>query len=117
MKYIKKQHWKYIGLFSLDAIVFGLTNADTVPSFMMMVAFLLLVATLYYTFRAGFRLVRAYGLTFKRERRIALYLTGVSAGLLALQSIGELGQRDVLILLPLAVLAYLYSSYAKTARL
>jgi len=94
-----------------------MTDAGQVPSWGIMVGFLLVVVTLYTVFRLGIRLARAYGVGVQRPRRLAWYLTGIGSGLLALQSIGELGRRDVLVVLPLAVLAYLYSSYAKTARL
>ncbi len=49
----------------------------------------------------------------KRQARV---LTGLVGGLIALQSIGELGPRDVLVLLPLALIAYLYVSYGKAER-
>lgn len=113
-KYIKNRHlWQVIALLGMDALWFGSTNAVKVPSFMIMVGFGLLVISLYYLVYAIISLAGLYGLHAKRKLRLSLYITGMISGLVALQSVGELGGRDVQVLLPLAILGYLYSSYAK----
>jgi hypothetical protein len=77
--------------------------------------FVLLVATFYYAIYSLTALSKFYGLPVKRRRPLSIYLTAVLGLIVALQSIGELGPRDVLVILLLAVTGYLYSSYAKTS--
>jgi hypothetical protein len=106
--------WKFGGLLVADAAVFSVTNADNVPSFELIVGFLLLATTFYYLMCSLLTFVRLYGVSIKRKRRLAGALTGMMSGLVALQSIGELNSRDAVVLLPLIVVAYVYSFYAKT---
>jgi hypothetical protein len=109
-----QQLWKFGGLLAADAAVFSVTNADNVPSFELIVGFLLLATTFYYLMCSLLTFVRLYGVSIKRKRRLAGALTGMMSGLVALQSIGELNSRDAVVLLPLIVVAYVYSFYAKT---
>jgi len=103
-------------LLAADAVVFGLTDPQQVPSFMLAGGFLLLAITLYQIVLGLLQAANWYGLPGSAHRkRQARTLTGLVAGLVALQSIGELGSRDVLVLLPLAFIAYLYISYGKAA--
>jgi hypothetical protein len=48
----------------------------------------------------------------RRKQLVAGYLTAALAIMVALQSVGEMGGWDFWVLLPLAILAYFYSSYA-----
>jgi len=115
MKFIARQHiWKFIGLLVADCLVFSLTNARSVPSFMLIVGLILLLMTVYYLVYSLLTFARLYGLSIRRKRRLAGVLTGLMSGLVALQSIGELNSRDVLVLLPLAVIGYAYSFYGKS---
>ncbi len=47
------------------------------------------------------------------SHRLAMCMTGVLVGLLALQSIGELTVRDVMIFIPLSIVLYVYFSYGR----
>ena len=105
--------WKFGGLLAADAVVFSLTNADNVPSFELMVGFLLLAVTFYYLMCSLLNFVRLYGVSIKRKRRLAVAMTGLMSGLVALQSIGELNSHDVVVLLPLMLIGYGYSFYGK----
>jgi hypothetical protein len=96
-----------------DAILFGNTNAASVSSFMVMVGFILLILTFYYLIYGLISLSQLYGIRINRKRQAAIYATSVLGVVVALQSSGELGSRDVWVLLPLAVLGYFYSSYAR----
>lgn len=113
---VQKRFRRLLYLLTLDIALFGATNATTAPSFVVMVGFVCLAVTSYYLIYGLIGLSGFYGLNITRKRTLALYLTIVTGGLLALQSIGELGSRDVLVVLPLAVVGYLYSAYAKTSR-
>ncbi len=55
--------------------------------------------------------LKFYGLVIQQKRRLAASLTGLLACVLALQSVGELNIKDVVLLLPLIVVGYAYASY------
>jgi len=117
MKLVKNKHVRKIaGLLAADGAMFGLTNARNVSSPFLMVGFLLLVVTFYYLISNLLSLTRLYGLTIKRQRRLALVITGVVSGLVALQSIGELNSLDFVVLLPLVIIGYTYGSYRPAPR-
>jgi hypothetical protein len=109
------RYWKLFGLLVLDGIIFNLTNAHSAPAYVLMVGFILLVATFYYLLYGLLAFARLYGLSFKRKRFLAGYLTVLTGFLVALRSIGELNSRDLLVLLPLVVVGYAYSLYGKPA--
>jgi hypothetical protein len=97
-------------LLAVDGLFFGLTSPQKVASWLLIVGVLLFLISMYYFLLAGLTVARWYGLpTGKQPRRLAKVLVGVTGFLVALQSIGELSSRDVLVLLPLGVIAYLYS--------
>ena len=104
-------------LVSATGLLFSTTQVAKVSSFIVIIGFTLLTLTIYYLIRCLLSLSKLYGLKIRRQRSLAMYLTLIVGILLALQSIGELGSRDVWVLLPLAILGYGYSSYAKTSRL
>jgi len=112
MKLIKrKQVWQLIGLLVLDGLLFGFTNSQSSPSFVLIVVFLALLATLYYLAYGLLSLISLYGLSIKRKRRLAASLAGLLGVLLALQSVGQLNSWDILVLLPLVIIGYAYSFY------
>lgn len=110
----RRQFWKISALLAADALVFGISDPQKVPSWMLAAGFLLLMVTLCQLLSVVLMAANWYGLPGRAHRkRQVRVLTGVIGGLIALQSIGELGQRDVLVLVPLAVIAYAYISYGK----
>lgn len=116
MKIFSRKHlFQLAGLLVLDGIVFGLTNASSASSFVLIIGFALLAATLYNLVYSILVFVGMYGLKLKHKQRLAIYLTSMLSGIVALQSIGELGGKDILVLLPLLVIGYLYSFYGKTS--
>ena len=116
-KFFQRSKLRYfIALLIVDAMFFGLTDPAEVPSFALIIGFLLFTITLYQLIKGLFVLGSWYGLRFnKQQKRFARIVTGVIAGLIALQSMGQLGQRDILVLIPLALVAYLYMSYGRSA--
>jgi hypothetical protein len=117
MKILRSKHLtRILGLLVLEVLLFCTTNAATAPSFVAIVAYVLLVATIYYGIYGLIGLGGLYGLRVKRRRPLAIYMTVVFGLVVALQSIGELGLRDVMVIVPLALMGYLYSMYAKTTR-
>ncbi len=112
----RRSLWQAVGLLGLDGLLFCTTDVSKVPSFIVIIGFGLLAATLYWVIRGLLRAGRLYGLTIRRQRTVSFYLTGIVAGLLALQSIGGLTHRDIMVLLPLSLIGYGYGIYLKNAR-
>ncbi len=114
---LTRRHVKQlIVILVLDILVFGGSDAKTIPSFVLIMGYLLLLATIYHLFYGLLSAAQVYGVKFKRQKPLALYLTGVVGILVALQSIGELSRRDVVVLLPLIAIGYLYSSYDSASK-
>ncbi len=86
-----------------------------VASIVLIVAFMLTAATFYGLVQTAIRAFAWYrGKALKNSQRFALGATGLLSGLIALQSVGQLGSRDILVALPLAMVAYLYVSYGRS---
>ena len=114
MKIIRSRpFWILISLIISDGLFFGLTNPTNVPSFMVIVGFLLLLLTMYgllYNFQ---KLLAVYAPWLSRQRNLVSTLTAGLGLVIALQSIGQLTVRDGL-LIPLAAIAlYGYFSLSK----
>lgn len=108
------QKWSIISLLTADIVIFGAWNPQSAPSVMLIVGFLLLTTNVYVLALAMLKMTGWYGLPLgKQRRRLARIMAGVFGGLVALQSIGELSPRDVVVLLPIVVLMYLYVSYQR----
>lgn len=117
MQKLQTSHlWKPAGLIIIDFLLFSLTDPHEVPSIMLIVAFLFLAATLFYLFRAVVRALNWYGIRPTHPRRLVMSVTGVISAILALQSIGELTTRDILVILPLILISYVYLSYGRAAK-
>lgn len=115
MKFTSHWHlWKFAGLVAADTALFSFTNAANVPSYELIVGFLLLAVTFYYLVCSLLTFIKLYGVSVRRKRHLAAAATGLASGLVALQSIGELNSRDVAVLLPLMVVGYVYSFYGKS---
>jgi hypothetical protein len=96
-----------------DIVFFGATNAHKANTYTMIIGFGLLMATAYAIIYGLVALSRLYGLPIRNRNKLTVYLTCVMAVLFALQSIGELDPRDILVLVPLSLIAYVYSSYSQ----
>lgn len=113
INHVKK--WPLVALLTLDGLFFGLTEPRSVAAPLLMVGFGLIVANLYFMIRGILRMARWYGLSFgSHARRVAAVATGAIGGVVALQSVGQLSPRDVIVLLPFAVIGYLYTSYGQS---
>lgn len=96
----------------LDALYFSFVPPSPGRSIVLLGGYILLAATFYTGLEVFLRALRA---VFDRPRlhlhRLAVAGTIVGVILVALQSIGQLSLRDVLVALGLAVVGYLYSVY------
>lgn len=109
---IRKTHfWRLSALFAADALVFGVTDPNETASFMLIVGFLLMSATAYYLFDGVLAFAGLYGFPARHRKRVLRASALLASGLLALESIGQLSARDILILGPLTGLAYFYLAY------
>ena len=101
-------------LVAADALFFTTTNPNKVASSVLIVGFVLVALTIYGLLRVMLAAAAFYGLPLKnRGRRIAL-LSGISTAIgVALQSLGELTLRDVIVLILLTGLVYVYTSYGR----
>lgn len=101
-----------LGLLVIDAGFFGLTDPSRAASGYFIIAFLLLSLSIFLVVDSLFKLTKWYGIELKHRARFVGAIGGGVCGLIALQSIGQLSSRDVVLLLPLGLLAYMYVSYA-----
>lgn len=100
----------------LDIGFFSSTNPTKMPSGLLIVGFVLVALSIYALLRMLLGIASIYGLPLAEHgRRQALFLGGVCAVLVALQSLGELTLRDVVVLVLLALIAYLYTTYGRGA--
>lgn len=114
---IKRLHfWRISGLLLVDGLLFGVTDPDTASSVVLIAGFLLFCATLYYLLDGVLMLGALYGMPVRHKKRVLRSLTLVIGGVVALQSIGQLSSRDVMVLTPLSVLLYLYVAYVASGR-
>jgi hypothetical protein len=103
-------------LFVIDLIFFTSTNTTSDPSYLIIIGFFLVSLSFYCLTYIVLSLIKFYGLPINRKRRLSWYITALFSSLIALQSIGQLSPKDVAVLMPLAVIGYLYTGYAKSAR-
>jgi hypothetical protein len=114
---IRRLHfWRISGLLLADALVFGATNPNDTLSFMLIIGYILLCITLYYLFDGILSLSRLYGIPLKHKKRFLRTAILVVSGVVALQSIGQLSSRDIMVLAPLTTLLYLYIAYSRASR-
>jgi hypothetical protein len=111
-----KFFWYGASLIALDFTLFGTTDATKAPSIVVIIGFGSVMLTIYVALVEILSFIGLYGLNLPHRRQLAIYISVLLGGLLALQSIGELDRRDVLVWLPLIIVGYAYSAYAKPSR-
>ena len=114
LKILKKRlFWLAILLVILDGLFFGLTNPTNVNSIFLIVGFVLLGGSIYVLTQIVLTFLIKLGFKIKNGGKIAGFIVVLSCLLLAQQSIGQLSARDVLIIIPLSVLLYIYAAYVR----
>jgi hypothetical protein len=111
-----RHFWQALGVLIVDVAFFTKTDASKIPPFILIIGVVLLVFTCYELFYGLLSIARLYGLPIRYKNRLAVYLSGVLGLIVALQSIGELTPHDILVLLPLATLGYIYGVYTTARR-
>jgi hypothetical protein len=103
-----------VGCLFVDVIFCSITNPDNGSSYVLVIGFILLAVSLYFIIDRLLLFMSLCGLTIGKYRhRLAICIAGVCMGLTALQSIGELTARDVMIFIPLSAILYVYFSYGR----
>jgi hypothetical protein len=113
-RHINLTHWLILSLVIIDLLFFGKTDSSNVPSFLLVIGFLLLIITAYMIVYSFLGVARLYGLPLKRKKRLSAYIIITFGLIFALQSMGELSAKDILVIIPIAVIGYIYTSYFKT---
>lgn len=97
------------GLVLTDSLFFTGTDPSQVPSSLLIVGFLLMVANIYGIARLIVSVLKVYGFdAAKKAPGLVGFMTIIGAIVLALDSTGELTNRDIVVLLPFTAIAYLY---------
>jgi hypothetical protein len=88
-------------------ILFSLTDPNRLPSFVLIVPFVLIFVSIF----TGLLIIMSNSvLVGKRARIIAAMCASVPTALLIMQSIGQLTSRDILTIFALFMLAFFYVS-------
>lgn len=114
-KILTNRHFQLCaGLVLADIIVFTSINPSSASAPWLIIGYLLLGVTFFgfaNLFASG---LRGYGKgPYVVGKRFLRYSAATCMALIGLQSIGQLTVKDVVALVPLAVLAYLYFGYGK----
>ncbi len=120
MTYIKKISLRLriiAGLALIDLCFFGLINPNVGNSLIIILGCVFAAATVYcLCLIMASVLGMLAGTSLTAQRRIAIFLATVAIFLLLMQSIGQLSIRDIIAIVPLAALLYLYSTYAMSRK-
>lgn len=103
-----------LGLLAIDGLFYSFTNPHSVSSPLLIGGLLLLSVNFFAATLLLLRLSQNIGFEIGPAYRKAAYgATTVMALLVALQSVGQLTTRDVVVMVPFAVIAYVYVAYAQ----
>jgi hypothetical protein len=101
-------------LMIVDYLFFSRINPVTVASIGLIGGFILLLLSIYIMVRLTLAGLSLYIRGVRRtRRRLTLFVTGIIGALLAMQSIGQLSVRDALVIVPIAIIIYVYFTYAR----
>jgi hypothetical protein len=114
MKIHKKSlTWQILTMLIIDGLFFGYLNPNKVNSLFLIVGFVLVGLTIYLFMQLVLIFFKNLGFKIKNRRKAAIFIAVLLSLLLSLQSIGQLTLRDVLIIIPIAVLLYIYTAYIR----
>lgn len=101
-------------LIAADCLVFTMVNPRSASAHWLIIGYVLLGLTLFGLSSLIATSLRNYGdVLYAKSRRLLRYGVSILVGVIGLQSIGQLSVKDVSVLLPFVVLAYLYFGYGK----
>jgi len=109
---IQKKRMYPILLVIVDVYIFTMVNPHKAPSFVIGVAYLLVIVTFYLLLAWLLEFIAKFlGLPLHRQKKLTLLTTICAAVLIGMQSIGQLALRDLLAIIPLVFVLYFYLSY------
>jgi multisubunit Na+/H+ antiporter MnhG subunit len=104
----------FIGLVIIDAAFFSSVNPTNAASLLLVLGFVLSVATFYGLCRVVCKLLSLYSRAIRAQQKQLVAVLSVIFGLsLALTSIGQFSPRDLLVIIPIAIIAYVYLLYSR----
>ena len=99
-------------LIGVDVVFFSVIDPRNAASFVVVVGFLLLLATIYALLQVCMEQIgQRLGLSKDNSKKLVLLLTVFLGVVVGLQSIGQLSLRDLLAITPLIIVLYFYLSY------
>jgi hypothetical protein len=110
----KKRVIPVLILLVLDGLFFGFTNPNSINSVYLIVGIILVGITFFGFLDLMLYILTRSGLNLRHRKKLALYLTAMFVVLLALQTIGQLTFRDVIVIVPLVSLLYIYLTYVRS---
>ena len=105
--------WQILAIIIIDGLFFGYVNPNKVNSLFLIVGFVLIAITLYLLMKLFLIFFVKLGFKVRNRRKIALFVSLLLSLLLSLQSIGQLTIRDVVIIVPISTLLYIYAAYIR----
>ena len=100
-----------------DIVFFSLINPANSSSFMIILGCILTALSIYMIIFGLTRLLAIFITVSRRtQRRFAIFITLVLMFLLLMQSIGQLSLRDILAIVPLMVVLYIYLTYTSRTK-
>ena len=108
----KKRAVAVLALIGIDAVYFGVSNPEGASPLVIIVGGVLVLVTVYVLASVAVAAVSVF-MPLKRttQKRLVWLSSLILAFLILMQSIGQLGWRDVLAALPFFLVAYLYITY------
>ncbi len=91
-----------------DALFLIFSNPATIPPGLMALAFLLIYATIYMACYLIAGVIGWMGIVSSVKRWVIIVISFVAFMLVVLQVAGQLSLKDIVILVPLLIIAYLY---------
>ena len=100
-------------VFGIDLLFFGFVNPVSGHSYVAIVGSLLLAISIYIMLRLIVMLFSVFfPISQRSQNRLGVFLSLVAVFLLLMQSVGQLSARDVLAVVPLMLISYLYIGYS-----
>ena len=100
-----------LALLIIDSVFFGATDPAQAPSGFFIIAFILAGFSFYWVANLLYQSAMSYGAPLRHRKRAVIYTTICLMIVVALQTVGQLSSRDIVLILPFALMAYLYISY------
>jgi Ca2+/Na+ antiporter len=101
----------------IDVLFFGLINPTTSNSYVVILGCILIILTIYALVLIITRLAAIFiPVSAAVQKRFALFVSLLLAFMLLMQSIGQLSARDLIAILPLLVVLYIYLTYISKGR-